>query len=132
MRPRFARREPPLPPDAVAAAGFARRGLVAATAMRLETGVELRVCLSQDWLVVLGAASDLPWSDGVCYLAWQEGVLLPTTVTALPSPDLLRRALAPRAPAGHALLAVVDGQVLTAPLPQRAATAAHLLFEAGS
>lgn len=132
MRPDFARREPPLPPDAVAAAGAARRGLIAATATKLKADVELRVCLSEDWLVVLGAAADLPWSDGVAYLAWQEGVLLPTTVRALPSPDLLRRALAARAPAGHRLLAVVDEQVLTAPLPQRTATTAHLLYEAGS
>lgn len=126
MRPAFTRREPPLPPDAVVASGPAVPGLVAATTLRLIASVELRVCLGAEWMLVLGVTTDLPWAEGVAYLAWQEGLLVPTTLTVLPSADLLRRALAATSPPGHDLLAVVDDYVLTAPLPQRAATAAYL------
>jgi hypothetical protein len=95
--------------------------LRAATRRQVAAGVELRVCTGDGWLLVLGAAADLPWADDVTYLAWQEGLLLGTTVRSTPSPELFRRALARRVPEGHHLIAVVGDEVLSSSMPERAA-----------
>jgi MoxR-like ATPase len=120
VRPELHRREPPLPPAAVVAQHGAVPELLAATRARVAAGAELRVCTGNGWLLVLGAAADLPWADGVTYLAWQEGLLLPTTQAVTPSAELLRRALAAQAPPGHDLVAVIGDYVLTSAMPQRA------------
>ncbi|MBN9618353.1 MAG: hypothetical protein J0H43_01245, partial [Actinobacteria bacterium] len=43
--------------------------------------------------MVLGELSDLPWADGVTYLGWDGGLLLPTLLAPSFPSDLLRRAL---------------------------------------
>lgn len=93
--------------------------LRAATRQRVGAGTELRVSTGTGWLLVLGAAADLPWADGVTYLAWQEGLLLATTVYAAPSAELMRSALTARIPKGHDLIAVIGDDVLSSPMPQR-------------
>jgi hypothetical protein len=119
VRPALNRREPPLAPAGVVARQDAVAALSAAVRRKVEAGAELRACIGEDWLLVLGAAADLPWADGVTYLAWQEGLLLPTTTYAEPSAELLRRALAERVPEGHALIAVVGDDVLSSAMPER-------------
>lgn len=127
VRPALDRREPPLAPSAVVARQHAVPDLRAATRRKVAAGAELRVCAGADWLLVLGATADLPWANGVTYLAWQEGLLLPTTVRATPSAELLRSALAGRTPPGHDLIAVVGDDVLSSPVPERAVDLPALL-----
>ena len=120
MRPALHRREPPLSPAAVVARQDAVPALRAATRRKVAAGAGLRVCAGDGWFLVLGAEPDLPWADGVTYLAWQEGLLLATTVRTTPSPELFRSALAKRVPEGHDLIAVVGDEVLSSSMPERA------------
>jgi hypothetical protein len=105
----WTRREPPL--RAAAVAGGAE--LRAATVRRLRAGAELRVAFGPEWTLVIGA--ELPWADGVTYLGWDDGLLVPTTLAPSTPAGLLRHALPPDA------LAVVPGAVLTGPAPVRPA-----------
>jgi hypothetical protein len=118
-------REPPLAPVAVLARGAAVRPLAAATIARVRSGTVLRAAYADGRLLVLGAAADLPWADGVVYLGDDAGLLVPTTLApALPA-DLVRRAVAPDAPPGH-VVALAGDEVLTTPRPARPADAASL------
>ena len=122
----WVRREPPLPARAVVARDDAVVGLAEAVEARLAAGADLRVCSGRGWLLALGEEGDLPWSDGVTYLGWDAGVLTPTTLRSTVPPDLLHLALRRRASAGHALLVAIGPDVVTAPMPTRAAVAGAL------
>lgn len=128
--PAWRPREPPLAPVAVLARGGAAAGLVAATVARLDAGAVLRVTAGPSWLLVLGAAADLPWAEGVTYLGDDDGLLVPTTLVNDVPADVLRAALARRVPPEHALLALVGDDVLSSPRPVRAADAAAVLASA--
>jgi MoxR-vWA-beta-propeller ternary system domain bpX5 len=121
--PSWRRREPPLPYAAVAATGPAATRLAAATADRIADGAALRATAGQGWLVVLGQPADLPWTDGVTYLGWDAGVLVPTTRAVSPPVPLIRAALG----AGPAdLLVLLPDAALISPLPVRTADPARL------
>ncbi|MGW4207366.1 bpX5 domain-containing protein [Lentzea sp. NPDC004789] len=116
MRPlTWTRREPPLAPAAVAGGADLR----AAAVRRLREGAELRVACGPEWILVVGG--DLPWADGVTYLGWDDGLLVPTTLAPSTPAGLLRHAL----PAD--VLAVLPGAVLTGPAPVRAADPERLV-----
>jgi MoxR-vWA-beta-propeller ternary system domain bpX5 len=120
------RREPPLPPSAVVAKDDAVLALARATARRLDDGTELRVSAQNAWLLVLGAADDLPWAPDVTYLGWDSGVLVPSTLECFPPADLVRRALSDRLPHPGALVVILGADVLVTELPARTADAAQL------
>ena len=114
-------REPPIAPCAVLALGevsrrLARR-LLTLTRVHL---ARLRGVAGVDLLLVLGAAEDLPWVDGVGYLGVDPEaprLLLPTTEAPELHPALLQRALLrPDAsdPARQAPLAVLPSGLLVA------------------
>jgi len=109
-------RHPPLEPVAVVADGEPGYILRSATAQRLSAGAQLKVAADEDWIVVLGAALDLPWADGATYLGRDSGVLVPTTLAPSPPASLLREVL-PSAP----LTIVVPGHVALADMPLRLA-----------
>lgn len=110
MRPlTWARREPPLKAAAVAGGAALR----AATVRRLRAGARLRVALGPEWTLVVG--DDLPWADGVTYLGWDDGLLVPTTLAPSTPAGLLRHSLP------GDVLAVLPGAVLTGPAPRRTA-----------
>lgn len=109
-------RHPPLEPVAVVADGEAGHILRSATAERLSAGAELKVAANEDWIVVLGAAIDLPWADGAMYLGRDSGVLIPTTLVPSPPASLLREVL-PSA----SLTVLVPGHVALADMPLRLA-----------
>lgn len=112
-------REPPLAPHAVVARGGVVPHLAQAVVARVDTGVDLRAAGNDDWLLVLGEPADLPWADGVTYLGWAEGLLIPTTLRIAPAADLVRLALRRAAPDGHDLIVVLGSDVLTLPMPSR-------------
>nr|WP_255519170.1 hypothetical protein [Kitasatospora sp. SID7827] len=134
---RWEHREPPLPPAAVAGLGPAATALAAAARDRLAAGATLRAAAAgtgagagagaagdEPVLVVLGDPADLPWADGVRYLGWDDGVLVPTTARPLPSPALWRDALASAAerPLAEPLLVLLPpGLALLTELPVRPA-----------
>ena len=121
------RRDPPLSPSAVVARGDAVAGLAAATAKRVVAGAELRVSASEGWLLVLGEPADLPWAEGVSYLGWDEGLLLPTTRACHPPADLVRAALLPQLPTDGGLVVLLGGDVLVSAVPARVADPAQLV-----
>jgi hypothetical protein len=82
-------RDAPLMPDAVAATGAALAGLARATRRRIEAGHSLLATGNDDWLIVLGPTESLPWADGAHYLAFEGGVLLPTTLAPSIPPSML-------------------------------------------
>lgn len=112
---RWSRREPPLPIAAVAAGGASATRLRASTVERLEHGAELLVSISADWVLVLGPADDLPWTDGVTYLGCDSGLLLPCALAPSVPAGVLRAAL------GVDTLAVLPGVCLVGPAPVRVA-----------
>jgi hypothetical protein len=97
--------------------------LGAATASRLAAGAQLRASIGDGWLVVIGDASDLPWVDGVTYLGWSRGVLLPTTAEILPGPEAIRAAIG--AEPGE-LVVVLPDSILVSAMPTRIADASRL------
>lgn len=132
------RREPPLAVRAVAACGSAARTLAAEAASRVEEGVLLRAVSDEEWVVVLGAADDLPWVDGARYLGWDAGALVPTTHEPVPSTSLWRAAVfdagrngteaaadsateSDQGVGADSLLVLLPGHVLHAAMPERAA-----------
>jgi MoxR-vWA-beta-propeller ternary system domain bpX5 len=124
------RREPPLAPSAVAAQGYAVAALSVATRERLVDGAELRVSTGPDWFLVLGDSTDLPWSDGVTYLGWDDGLLVPTTQACSPGADLVRAALLallPADPDRSAVIALIGADVLVTALPIRPADPEQLV-----
>lgn len=126
--PTWHRREPPLTPSAVLAEGAAVPALGAATAARLSGGADLRVSANDGWLLILGAPAELPWADGVTYLGWDGGLLVPTTRACEPSPDLVREALTAQFSAkGFDLFVLLAGTVLVSARPLRPADPARLL-----
>jgi len=116
-------REPPLEAVAVAATGSARQGLATATLRRLRDGQALRAAAGKDWLVVLGAANDLPWVDGVRYLGQDGELLVPTTRRVDPSPDLVARAVG----GTGELIVVLEDVLLRGRLPVRTADPDRLM-----
>ncbi|PYC84708.1 hypothetical protein C7C46_07285 [Streptomyces tateyamensis] len=121
---RWERREPPLPVAGVAGLGPAAVGLAVATRERLAAGAGLRAAADSDTLVVLGEPGELPWAEGVRYLGWDGGALVPTTARPWPSAALWREALVPTAASdGGAprLVVLLPEAALVAELPTRSA-----------
>ncbi len=90
-------RAQPLGPCAVAACGPVARAR--ALVERLQRGLapSLSGVAGTDVVVVLGAAGELPWEDGVVYLGRDPaapGLLLPTLLEPTVPVDLFARALA--------------------------------------
>jgi len=108
--------DPARTPVAVLAGGTAATALAAAAVRGRERGLPLRAAASDDDLLVLGRADDLPWVDGATYLGEEAGLLLPTTLAPNVPADLLRhavRSVVPGAAAGAvAAAAVLPGRVL--------------------
>ncbi|MEV6979532.1 hypothetical protein [Kitasatospora sp. NPDC093806] len=111
---RWERREPPLTPAAVLAVGDAVPALAAATRERLADGARLGVLADDDVLLVLGAETDLPWSDGARYLGRDGELLVPTTARPLPAAPLWRAALGA---APGELCVLTPDHALVAPVP---------------
>ncbi|MFS2069676.1 hypothetical protein ACEN9D_13010 [Pseudomonas sp. CT11-2] len=92
-RPRLA----PAEPQAAVAWGDAARRLHARLLLiPAEQGTRLQVTANRDAMVVSGAASDLPWVDGVEYAATDErapGLWLPTSWEPDVPTDLVGQAL---------------------------------------
>jgi hypothetical protein len=111
-------REEPLVPRAVAAAGAALERLI--DRLRQLPGdrlSRLEGVVGEDLLVVLGAADDLPWVDGVVYLGRSEqapSLLLPTAVSPSIPESLLDRAVRLRAGSMPPPLAVLPDRALVA------------------
>ncbi|GAA1934494.1 hypothetical protein [Kitasatospora viridis] len=130
---RWERREPPLAVAGVAGCGPAARALAGATRERLTSGARLRAVADRRTLVVLGEPDDLPWAEGVRYLGWDGGVLVPTTARPWPAAALWREALMPDAASADApssdvphLVVLLPGTALVAELPTRPADPAAL------
>jgi hypothetical protein len=85
-----------------------------ATLKRLKKNQELRAAAGDGWLVVLG--EELPWADGVTYLGWDSGILVPTTQRPIPPTAILRGAL----PSAE-LTVLLPGLVLLSAAPRRVA-----------
>ncbi|TBV02233.1 bpX5 domain-containing protein [Phytopseudomonas dryadis] len=87
----------PAEPLAAVAWGAAARRLHARLAlMSAEQATRLQATANRDVLVVMGAASDLPWIDGVEYASTDErapGLWLPTSWEPEMPTDLLSQAL---------------------------------------
>lgn len=119
----------------LAAAALGQRGtakaLAAAAAYRCRRGGELRAAAGEGWLLVLGNEAELPWADGVTYLGWDGGLLLPTTQTVQPHPDLLRQILSASLDVDAATLVVVPGSVVSFSVTRGAADPAWLEAYAG-
>ena len=123
-------REPPLAPCAVLARGeVAQRLARRLLALPQDRCSRLRGVAGEDVLLVLGAAEDLPWVDGVGYLGVDPAapaLLLPTTEVPELHPLLLQRALLrPGAsdPARRAPLAVLPtGLLVSADLAEALST----------
>lgn len=113
-------RREPLEPQAAAALGPAALALAAHLLARPAEALHaLRGVAGADVLAVLGAASDLPWIDGIAYFGRDERaprLLLPTTVEIGPSPALLERALFARYPHLLAPVLVVPGARRVVPM----------------
>jgi hypothetical protein len=103
-------REPPLAPEGVVGLGSAP-ALAAAALRRIDAGAELHAAAGDGWLVVLGAADDLPWADGSVYVGRAGPLLIPTTSAISPHPELVAAAL------GGGLLVVLEDAVLRGPMP---------------
>jgi hypothetical protein len=117
MRVSLTPREPPLTAAGVVARGPAVPALAAATARRIESGAALRAAAAEGWLLVLGAADDLPWADGCTFVGADGPLLVPTTRRAQPHPDLVAAAL--RGPAVGALVVLLEDAALVTPTPAR-------------
>ena len=85
-------------------------------------GAELRAVADADCLVALGDAGDLPWVDGVTYLGWDCGLLLPTTLAPWPPAQLIRESLA----TDHGLVVLLPDRMLVSVVPVRPADPAAL------
>jgi hypothetical protein len=107
-------REPPLAPEGVVALESAP-ALAAAALRRIDAGAELHAASGDGWLVVLGAAEDLPWADGCVYVGRAGPLLIPTTSSIAPHPELVAAALDGGA---GGLLVVLEDAVLRGPLPK--------------
>jgi hypothetical protein len=107
-------REPPLTPEGVVGLECASE-LAIATLRRLDAGSELHAAAGHGWLVVLGAAEDLPWADGCIYVGRDGPLLIPTTSAIAPHPELVAAALSEGRRGG--LLVVLDDLVLRGPMP---------------
>ena len=107
------RREPPLPAVAVLGIGAVATALAEATGHRLAAGVSLRAVADQEYLVILGEETELPWVDGARYLGWDGSALTLTTHQVLPAADLWRdAALAAEGADPESLVIVLPEQVL--------------------
>ena len=121
----WTQRQDPLTPVGVAAVGtraraLARRLLDRDLAAPLE---RLRAAATADALVILGAASDLPWVDGVVYLGKDPkagSLLIPTNIAPSVPIDALERSLVGR-------LAGVETPIVVLPLNKRIFSAAPAL-----
>lgn len=119
-------REPPLEAAAVTATGPAARALAEETVRRLHGGASgLRVVGAGERLLVLGAADDLPWSEGARYLGWDAGVLMPTSRRPSVPADLVAAA-ARRRLNGAPLVVVLPDGLVGAPIPRRGCDAGAL------
>lgn len=110
-------RDVPLDARAVIARGEGVNELAAAAESRIAQGAELRASRSADSLLVMtSSTAALPWSDGVTYLAHEQGVLLPTTLAPTVPIDWIRAALR-RKLGQEALLVLIPGLVLHGMVP---------------
>lgn len=104
-------REPPLTPSAVAAWGSSCiKEFVGRLSLRNEANVKrARFVIGENILVMLAAEDDLPWAEGVIYLASQPGtnLLLPTSLIPSVPPQLFERAFNNRFPRTKPPLAVL-------------------------
>ncbi len=130
IRPRWLTRDVPLPSVAVVARAAAVAGLARSTLRRLGAGAELAASASDDVLLVVGAETDLPWSDGAVYLGWDGGLLLPTTLHLVPSAAVIAPA-ARRCSEPNDLVVVLPGQVLITKVPRPQIDRAQLSRLAG-
>jgi len=102
-------REPPLEPRGVAARGAAATAL-ARRLLRLDPAHLSRLVgvAGAGLLVVIGEATDLPWTDGVTYLGFDDGLWMPCWLQPSVHPQLAARALARGGKGPHALLPASD------------------------
>lgn len=95
----------PLTPCAALALGPSTRAFMARLLQLPEEQLlRLRGVAGNDFLLVLGAAEDLPWSDGLSYLGREPGtpeLLLPCAETSNVPPALVLRALMERFKGEH-------------------------------
>lgn len=98
-------RRDPLAPSAVLGVGEAARALFRRLRELPEARLlRLRAARTEVALLVCGDAGDLPWADGVVYLARDAdapSLLLPTTLTVKQPVALLERALVKRLQREH-------------------------------
>lgn len=116
-------RTTPLDPAGACATGPAARTLARAAVDRIAGGALLRAAVGADVLVLVG--DDLPWVDGVAYLGWDGGALVPTTLEPTTHPDLLRRAAA--GPDPSRLVVLQPGATLVCARPEAGADPQWLL-----
>ena len=114
---RWSRREPPLPVAAVAGSGTVAVRLRSGGYQRSQAGARLSATGNADWIVLLGAADDLPWADGATFLGWDSDLLVPTTRAPWPPADLVRASLRRRF--GPALAILLPERLLVSPNPAR-------------
>lgn len=118
------RREPPLRVAAGAGRGAVAEHLAREAVTRLAGGAPLRASVGDGWLVLLGEPDDLPWVFDVTYLGWERGVLLPTTATITPGPEVVRSAVGAVA---EELVVVLPDSILVSAMPTRVADPRRLV-----
>jgi MoxR-vWA-beta-propeller ternary system domain bpX5 len=106
-------REPPLTPAAILAQGdvatrLAQRILDFTDDTRTD---ELRAAHNDSSLLIVGPEASLPWVEGVTYLGWDDGLLVPTTLRPNPPAYLVMRALDRINPTPPRLRAAIPGLV---------------------
>jgi len=89
---------------------------------RIAGGAELRAAADTDCVVALGDPRDLPWVDGVTYLGWDSGLLVPTMLAPWPPAPLIRESLGIELE----LVVLLRDRVLVSPIPVRPADPAAL------
>lgn len=127
------RREPALAAVAVIGVGAVAGRLTEAAELRLRDGAELQVITHPEYLLILGAEHQLPWTDGARYLGWDGAALSLTTHRVVPAADQWRdAAIAEDGGDPAALVVVLPEQILLAALPTQTADAESLAAAAGS
>lgn len=125
-------REPPLEPCAAVARGPARARLIEALLRRADLE-GLSGVAGTDVVIVIGAAEELPWVDGVVYLGRDPAapaVLLPTALAPAVPVDLLQGAVLARCAEGSAPVAVLRDPAALVPTGAARPLARHRLEEA--
>jgi hypothetical protein len=115
--PTWSPRDPPLLCVAVAAFGPAASALAGSTLQRLGAGQLLTASAGDGWLLVFGAAEDLPWCDGAVYLGNDSGCLVPTSQRCSVPPDLVRASLVEQRPRPADVFVLLPGHALETLMP---------------